>query len=148
MLRMIQNCWRCRSQSAHFYIKMIPLNRCLPLISIFHLPPSSQTNAAAAWIQKLRRWNILQLNVKANVSDTNGGGNNNWTSSSVGKSVREEAVEDKTSVDPGAQVKCVFTWNEKHFMHKFLNELIGIQMHICTCWHAIIHMMFFKEPYI
>lgn len=32
--------WRRGSQRAHFNIKMIPLNCCLPLISIFHLPPN------------------------------------------------------------------------------------------------------------
>lgn len=84
---------------------MLPLNCRLPLISIVHLWPSSQKNAAAGNVQKLQSGNILQLNVKVNVSDTNRGGNNSWTGTSVGKSVREDALEDKTSVDPEAHIK-------------------------------------------
>lgn len=42
---------------------------------------------------------------KVNISGRNRGGNKGWTGTSVGKSVREEALEDHTFVDPQAHIK-------------------------------------------
>lgn len=62
--------WRCGSQRAHFKIKTIPLNCCLPLISIFHLPPD------LLGFKSCRSEISCSSVLKGNIEGTNPGGNN------------------------------------------------------------------------